>query len=89
MSAVSDLLLWAAMVLMAGAVLLTTLRLFLGPTAPDRVVAADTLAVTSTAALAWVALALDASIYLDIALVYGALSFVGVVAIARTLEEGR
>jgi multisubunit Na+/H+ antiporter MnhF subunit len=80
---------WGAAGLLTVAVLLTAVRLFLGPTTPDRVVAADTLAVVTTPALAWVASALANPIYLDIALVYGALSFVVVVAIARALEGPR
>lgn len=61
-------------------------RLYVGPTVPDRVVASDTLAVITTAALVWLAHKLDNSVYLDIALVYGILSFVGVVVIARVME---
>jgi multicomponent Na+:H+ antiporter subunit F len=80
---------WISAGLLVLAVLLAAVRLFLGPTTPDRVVAADTLAVITTPALAWVASAFGNPIYLDIALVYGALSFVVVVAIARALEGPR
>ena len=85
----SAILVWLALALVAAAAVLGTVRLFLGPTVPDRVVAADTLSVLATAGLAWVAVALDSPLYLDIALVYGALSFVGVVAVARVLEGDR
>jgi multicomponent Na+:H+ antiporter subunit F len=85
----SSVLAVAALVLIALAVGLGTLRLMLGPTVPDRIVAADTLSVITTAGLAWLASALESPIYLDIALVYGALSFVGVVALARVLEGNR
>lgn len=74
--------------LLGGAVVLTLVRLGWGPTTADRVVAVDTLAVITTAGLAWLALALDSSLYLDVALIYGLLSFVGVVALARILEKG-
>lgn len=77
-----------AAALTALAVLAATLRLLLGPTTPDRIVAADTVAVITTPAIAWLAAGLDNPMYLDVALVYGALSFVGVVALARTLEGG-
>lgn len=76
-----------AFLLVALAAVLAVLRLLLGPTVPDRVVAADTLAVITTAGLAWLGGALGSVIYLDIALVYGALAFVGVVAIARAIER--
>jgi multisubunit Na+/H+ antiporter MnhF subunit len=62
-------------------------RLLRGPTLPDRVVAADTLAVITTAGLVWLASKFNNAVYLDIALVYGILSFIGVVAMARVLES--
>lgn len=76
-----------AFLLIAAAVSISLLRLILGPTTPDRVVAADTLAVITTASLVWMAEFLDNGIYLDIALVYGALAFVGVITVARVLES--
>ena len=77
---------WAAMCLLATAILLSTVRLLLGPTTPDRVVAADTLSVITTAGLVALASFFDNPIYLDIALVYGTLAFVGTVAVARAIE---
>ena len=78
-----------ALGVLAVAMVLGAVRFFLGPTSPDRVVAADTLAVIMTVLLAWIASAFDNPIYLDVALVFGALWFVGVVAIARAIEGGR
>jgi multisubunit Na+/H+ antiporter MnhF subunit len=75
-----------ALIFIVLALVLCVVRLFLGPTTPDRVVAADSAAVITTAGLAWLAHALDSALYLDIALVYGALAFIGVVAIARAME---
>lgn len=78
-----------AFTLVTIALLLGIVRLYLGPTVPDRVVAADTLAVITTAGLVWIASRLENPIYLDIALIYGILSFVGVVAVARVIEGRR
>lgn len=78
-----------ALLLLGAALLLGLLRLLLGPTAPDRIVTADTLSVIVTAGLAVIALLLANPVYLDVALIYGLLSFVGVVALARTIEGGR
>lgn len=80
--------------LVAGAVLglallLGLLRLALGPHSPDRIVAADTLSVITTTALAGLAAFLQSPLYLDVALIYGVLAFVGVVAIARAIEGDR
>jgi multisubunit Na+/H+ antiporter MnhF subunit len=78
----------ASAILIGLALLLGFIRLLLGPTAPDRVVSADTLSVIVTAGLVGVAAWLGQAIYLDVALVYGALAFVGIVAIARAIEGG-
>jgi multisubunit Na+/H+ antiporter MnhF subunit len=75
-----------ALAMLGLAVLLSLLRLLLGPAAPDRVVAADTLAVITTSGLAVIAALLQSPLYLDLALIYGTLAFVGIVAIARTIE---
>ena len=75
-----------AFIFIGTALLLGMWRLFIGPTVPDRVVAADTLAIITTVGLVWLASKFDNPIYLDIALVYGILAFVAVVAIARAIE---
>lgn len=78
-----------AALLLLVAIVLGAIRLFLGPSVPDRVVAADTLAVITTAGLAALAALFDNPVYLDVALVYGTLAFVGTVAIARAIEGNR
>lgn len=67
---------------------MTVWRMLQGPTTPDRVVAADTFAIITTAGLGWLADWFQNPLFLDIALVYGALAFVSVVAIARLIEGG-
>ncbi|EGV18937.1 monovalent cation/H+ antiporter complex subunit F [Thiocapsa marina] len=78
-----------AAVLLAAALLIALLRLVTGPSAPDRVVAADTLTVITTIAIVGLALLFANPLYLDVALVFGVLAFVGVVALARAIEGGR
>lgn len=62
------------------------IRLVQGPTTPDRVVAIDTLNVIITGSIVFLAFLFKSDLYLDIALVYGALSFLETVVIARYLE---
>jgi multicomponent Na+:H+ antiporter subunit F len=64
------------------------LRLVLGPTVIDRIAAVDMLTIISISTISLYALVGDRFIYLDAALVYGVLSFLAVVAIARYLERG-
>ena len=78
----------AAAVLIFLAMLLCVLRLILGRTLVDRIVAVDLLTVISISLIALYAHASGRFIYLDVALVYGLLSFLSVLAIARFLEKG-
>jgi multicomponent Na+:H+ antiporter subunit F len=63
-------------------------RLILGRTVVDRIAAIDMLTVISISLIALYAHVAERFIYLDVALVYGVLSFLAVVAIARYLEGG-
>lgn len=68
------------------ALLLGLIRLIIGPEAPDRVISADTMSVTVTAGLTVFAAYFNSALFLDVALVYAAIAFIGVVAIARVIE---
>jgi multicomponent Na+:H+ antiporter subunit F len=84
----ADTILIAAAVLIFFAISFGVLRLVLGPTVIDRIAAIDTLTIVSISMVAFYALVADRFIYLDAALVYGVLSFLAVLAIARYLERG-
>ena len=74
--------------LIAAGIILCILRLLKGPTAADRAVAVDTAATITTALLVVLGSAFGRYVYLDVALVYAILTFIGSVAIARFLERG-
>ena len=61
-------------------------RFVLGPTRLDRVVAFDVLTIISITFIVLAAIIQGRGIYLDVALVYALLSFLGVITIARYLE---
>ncbi len=65
---------------------LTFVRMILGPTAADRTVALDGMTIITISLIVFLAYFLNRVIYLDIAIVYALMSFVGVVAVARYLE---
>ena len=77
-----------AAVLIFFAILFGVIRLVLGKTLIDRVVAIDMLTVISISLIALYARASGRFVYIDVALVYGLLSFLAVLAIARFLERG-
>lgn len=76
------------LVIVGCGVVLCLLRMLKGPTAPDRAVALDTAVTVTTALLVLIGFILHRQVYLDVALVYAILTFVGSVAIARYLEGG-
>ena len=73
--------------LMTLGLLLGLLRFIKGPTAADRAVALDTMSVIATAALVLLGFMFKRYIYIDVALIYGVLGFIGVIVIARFIEK--
>ncbi|MEN8192907.1 MAG: monovalent cation/H+ antiporter complex subunit F [Bacteroidota bacterium] len=59
-----------------------------GPTASDRIIALDNLTIITTAGLVVLGLFFERYIYIDVALIYGVLGFVGVLTLARYMEGG-
>lgn len=76
-----------ALALVALGVLLSMMRLIVGPTLPDRVVAVDLIANLSVAILGLLALRFDDPALLQPALVVALVAFVGTVAFAHYLER--
>ncbi|MDP1593826.1 MAG: monovalent cation/H+ antiporter complex subunit F [Gallionella sp.] len=83
-----EFLVYVAAALTGVAFLLALYRFLKGPSAADRVVAFDALTIISITAIVLTALVEGRGIYLDVALVYALLSFLGVIVIARYMERG-
>jgi multicomponent Na+:H+ antiporter subunit F len=64
---------------------LALVRLAIGPTAPDRVVALDAVNTLTIAAMILLAIAYGEVVFVDVAIVYALLSFVGTLYIAKYL----
>ena len=83
-----ELLLSIAATLMCAAFLLALYRFLKGPSVADRVVAFDVLTIVAVTGIVLTALLQGRGIYLDVALIYALLSFLGVIVVARYLERG-
>ena len=71
------------------AMLLTVLRVVVGPTLPDRILALDTLVAVAIGFIAVVGVKTGFSLYLDIAIALGLVGFLATIAFARfVLERG-
>lgn len=81
------MILTVAYVFIGLAALLTAYRLFRGPSHYDRLVASDTLAVIAVAFIAVFSTNPARTSFIDVAIVYAMIGYVGVVVIARFLQE--
>ena len=84
----AETILQIAFGIMLLAVLMAVVRFVMGPRTSDRIIAFDVMTVTSLSLIGLLAYFAERVIYLDIAIVYGLLSFLGVIIIARYLERG-
>ena len=88
MAEVAGYILGLAMVLIGFAIVFGLIRLVQGETETDRIIAVDLLTVVSLSIIVLLAHFAGRFIYVDVALVYGLLSFLGVLGVARYLEKG-
>lgn len=79
---------WLAGGALAVGMVLSFIRLVLGPTLADRVVAVDALATMAVGALVLVAVITGQGLLLDIALAIALVVFLGTIAMAMTIEKG-
>jgi multicomponent Na+:H+ antiporter subunit F len=70
------------------AFLLVLWRFIKGPSPLDRIISFDGLTIVSITGILFAAIIEQRGIYLDVALVYALLSFLGVIVIARFIERG-
>ncbi len=77
-----------AFALVAAAFALSFWRLLRGPSAPDRVLALDTLYVNTIALLVLLGIHLGSALYFEAALLIALMGFVGTVALCKYLLRG-
>lgn len=80
--------LYIILAVLALSMLLGLYRFIAGPTMSDRVVAIDAVTIVSTAGMVLLGYMFQRYIYVDVALVYAVLGFIGVLAVARYIEGG-
>ncbi|MDD1707943.1 MAG: monovalent cation/H+ antiporter complex subunit F [Methanoregulaceae archaeon] len=75
---------WLITVLcLAVLIIIAIVRLVLGPTAPDRVIAVDTVNTLTIAIMVLLGVIYSEIIFIDVAIVYGLLSFVATLFVAK------
>jgi len=84
----ADLIYTISAIIAVAAMVLAFVRMILGPTTADRTVSLDVMTIISISVIVYIAAISERIIYLDVAMVYALISFIGVVAVARYLEKG-
>lgn len=82
-------LFWGALIFLLVNAFACLWRGLAGPTLPDRILAANVIGTKTMVALVLLGLAREQGVWLDVALVYGLLSFTITLVASRLLETGR
>ena len=77
-----------AIALVSLAMLLAAYRLVRGPSAPDRILALDTIYVDSIALVVLLGIARSSALYFEAAVIIALMGFVGTVALCKFLLRG-
>lgn len=81
---------WVAVAVFLGVCIIVSLvRLILGPKAPSRIVGLDTINTLVVVAMVVLGAAFDEVILIDVAIVYALLSFITTLYIAKYVEKGK
>lgn len=83
-----NLALSIAFVLVGLAILLSFIRLIIGPNTPDRILALDTLYINSIALLILLGINLQSALYFEAALLIAVMGFMGTLALSKYLLRG-
>jgi len=75
-------------ILLLLAMLITLYRFLKGPTLADRVIAFDVMNIIGVSLLVLLSLYFQRSLYLDIALIFGLIGFLGTTIFGRYIEKG-
>jgi multicomponent K+:H+ antiporter subunit F len=78
-----DLIITSSMIVVGLAMLLALWRLVRGPSAPDRILALDTLYVSTIAEVVLLGMLVETEIYFEIALIIAMLGFFGTVVLSK------
>lgn len=83
-----QMMLMTALVLFSITITIAVLRIILGPSLPDRVLALDVIGVNLIATIAVASVIMNTKAFLEVILILGILSFIGTIAYSKFIERG-
>ena len=81
-----QIMLSTAIILFAITIAIAVLRIILGPSLPDRVLALDVIGVNLNATIAVVSVLMNTKAFLEVILILGILSFIGTIAFSKFIS---
>lgn len=83
-----DTILTISLILIGIAIIITLIRVIIGPTFPDRVIAMDVVGVKLISAMAIVSILFNTRAFFDVILVLGILAFISTISFSKFIERG-
>ena len=83
-----ELTITIAILLILISILLGLIRFIKGPEITDRILSLDTITIMVTSILVILALYFNREVYIDVALIFGVIGFIGVVILGKFLGKG-
>lgn len=77
-----------ALVLIGIAIVITLIRIIIGPSLPDRILSLDIVGVQIVSVLAIISIILETDAFLGVLLILAILSFIGTIAFTKFIERG-
>ena len=81
-------MLMASFILFGIAIFITFIRIIIGPTFPDRVIAMDVVGGNLISSIAIVSIIFNTKAFYDVILVLGILAFISTISFSKFLERG-
>lgn len=83
-----EILLNTSLIIFAVAITITFIRIIIGPTFPDRVIAMDVVGVNFISVIAILSIIFETHVYYDVILILGILAFISTISYSKFLERG-
>lgn len=79
---------WISLILIIFSIIGLLIRLFIGPTTPDRLIALDAFGVVIISATALLSILFGTGFFMEIILLIAIMSFIGTIAFSKFIEKG-
>lgn len=79
---------WVSLILVVLSMIGIMIRVFRGPSVPDRLIALDGIGVMLISAIALISILFDTAFFIDVILLIAIMSFIGTVSFSKFIEKG-